>query len=475
LKKIKVLFLPTGNEIEDPTKIPEIIKNRSEVRIPETNSKMAKAYLSDLCFFDISPIIPDNIDILKEKILENVEKYDLLLINAGSSAGVRDFTSQAVKETGEVFFHGLNIKPGKPCILGLVKDIPVIGLPGYPGSCMIILEKIVRPLILERSRIFAKSTFSQTKAILSKRITASGTGKVFIKANCGYIENDLRAFPLKSGAANLSSLSGQDCEIEIPDGTQILEEGEKVNILLRKSFMEIENKVIISGSHDILIDIIKDMIKEKNWKAGVAVSNIGSLGGIINWKKNFCHLCPTHILDPESGEYNIPIIKKFSENFTLVNLSFRDLGLIVQKGNPKNITSLEDLIRDDVVFINRQKSAGTRILLDFMLKENNLDSASIKGYSDEEFSHVNLSQKILLGEADTGLGIYAAARMYDLDFVPLYKERFDLLVNPSFEKNKVFEDILKIIKSKDFNIRAKELGGYEMKNTGKFLHRYSDD
>ncbi|WP_206076362.1 substrate-binding domain-containing protein [Marinitoga lauensis] len=217
----------------------------------------------------------------------------------------------------------------------------------------------------------------------------------------------------------------------------------------------------------MLIDILADLIKKYDKDINLISANVGSLGGILSIAKGYSHMAGMHLLDPETGEYNIPYIKEYMDEFRLMNLSYREQGFIVQKGNPKNIKDFKDLTKDVIRYINRQKTAGTRILLDYYLDKYGLSPKDIHGYSDEEYSHVNLALKIKKDMADVGLGIKAAANIYDLDFIPVAHERYDLLIHESFLNDKRFEMIMNIITSKEFKKKAEELGGYSLKDTGK--------
>ncbi|GAB6189464.1 molybdopterin biosynthesis protein [Marinitoga arctica] len=462
IKKIKILLIPTGNEIVKPE------EKTKEFQIPETNSLMIKNYLEQFnAEVDVNDILPDDENIISNIIENKINDYDLILLNAGSSAGSKDFTFHVINKLGEVVIHGINIKPGKPAILGIIDEKPVIGLPGFPVSCNIILEDIVKPLILNKSKMEIYYNNEVINGISAKRIHSSITEKEYLRVGVGKVENNYIAVPLKRGAANISAISKQDGVVYIEKGVEVIEDGEEINIYLKRSKKVVDNNILVIGSHDLLIDLLADMIKKYEKNINLVSANVGSLGGILAVLKGYTHMAGMHLLNPETGEYNIPYIKEYLDEFRLMNLSYREQGFIVQKGNPKNIKDFTDLTKEGIRYINRQKTAGTRILLDYYLDKYKISSKNIHGYSDEEYSHVNLALKIKKDMADVGLGIKAAANIYDLDFIPIAYERYDLLIHESFISDKRFDIIVNIITSKEFKEKAEELGGYLLKDTGK--------
>jgi putative molybdopterin biosynthesis protein len=195
------------------------------------------------------------------------------------------------------------------------------------------------------------------------------------------------------------------------------------------------------------------------------------MGGLMAIKKGVCHLAGAHLLDEEDGSYNISYIKKYLPNIKvkLINLVMRDQGLIVPPGNPKGIRGIEDLVRDDITFINRQGGSGTRILLDYSLKKLNLDTKAIKGYENEEFTHMSVAVAVLSGTVDVGLGIYAAAKALNMDFIPIVTEEYDLVIPDKYFKSKNIQVLLETINTGEFKKRVQAMGGYSTEKTGKII------
>jgi len=188
-------------------------------------------------------------------------------------------------------------------------------------------------------------------------------------------------------------------------------------------------------------------------------------------KRGACHLAGSHLLDIEDGSYNVSYIAKYLPEIDvkLVNLVHRDQGLIVGHGNPKSIKGIEDLVRKDISFINRQPGSGTRILLDYRLNRIGLNSEDIIGYQHEEFTHMAVAVAVLSGTVDAGLGIYAAAKALDLDFIPVVTEQYDLIIPRVYFESKNIQMMLETINSREFKRRILALGGYSTDKTGEII------
>lgn len=463
IKKMKLIIIPTGNEIVPPE---DAIY---EGLIPETNSTLIANYLKELdVTVEVHKIVEDKYESILSILSQVCLSYDMVLINAGSSAGSFDYSYHVLNNLGEVVAHGLNIRPGKPTILAIVDGKPVVGLPGYPGSCFVVLEEIVKPIILEKYRTMpSNETF--VEATSTRRLFSSISEDEVIRVNLSKVKDRYVFVPLKRGAATMESLAKMDGTIVIPKGIEVLDEGQKIFVKTCKSIEEIDRNILFIGSNDPLISILADLIKEKDFRLNLSITNVGSMGGLMAIAKSYAHIGGTHLLDLDSGEYNLPYLKKYLKDFVLVKFIKRNQGLIVQKSNPKRIRDLTDLTRKDVRFVNRQKASGTRILLDYHLSKLGIDGSQINGYDDEEFTHINLSLKIKKGLADVGLGVASAAQIMDLDFIPLFWEEYDLLILPQFTQDSRFELIMNLILSEDFRNNALTWQGYDFSNVGKII------
>ena len=415
--------------------------------------------------------MPDDLGALKAKVLEAVRECDIVAVNAGSSAGSEDHTYQAISELGEVFLHGINTKPGKPVILGMVEGKPVIGVPGYPVSAYLVFKFFVRPLLYAMQGMEPPRA-ENIKATLSRQMSSPLGQEEFVRVKIGKVGENVIATPMQRGAGVLMTLVRADGIVRIPAASEGLAAGSNVEAELLKPSEELENTVVCIGSHDNTLDLLGNFLKKRNPKLGLSSAHTGSLGGIIALKRNEAHIAGTHLLDEETGEYNVSYLKKYlpGRKVFLVNLVYREQGLLVQRGNPKGIKGIEDLRRPDVVFVNRQAGAGTRLLTDLYLKRLGIEASDVQGYQHEEYTHMGVASAVLSGAADTGLGILAAARALGLDFLPVAQERYDLAIPGEYYDDPKVLALLNIIREdSEFREAVTALGGYDVRDMGKVM------
>ena len=452
-KKPQVGIIPTGTEIVDE------IGNLKVGNITDSNSRVFEALVKE------NGGIPnryspqkDDYEILKKAVLKGIEENDFLLIGAGSSAGSKDYTSKIIKELGEVVIHGVALKPGKPTILGIIKGKPVIGIPGYPVSAYLVFETFVKPLILNIIGLKEEKDLF-IKAIISKKVTSSLKNKELLRVNLGYVKDKLIATPLSGGAGVTMSLVKADGIAVIPQVLEGVEAGNTIDVKLLKPLREIQETIVSIGSHDIILDILGDMMK-------ITSGHVGSMGGILAMKRGECHISPIHLLDLETGKYNKSYVKKYfpEGNMAIIKGVKRHQGFIVEKKNKKNIKGFTDLLREDVVYVNRQRGAGTRILLDYHLAKEAIDSSDVKGYDREMTTHMAVATAIKTGSATTGLGIYSAAKALDLDFINIAFEDYDFLVSQDLLEDKKVVEFIEILKSEEFKERVTTPGGYGLED-----------
>jgi putative molybdopterin biosynthesis protein len=414
-KKPLVGIIPTGTEIVEPgteLKIGDII---------DFNSRTFKALVSDWGGLPHRyAIVKDDYELIKQSVLKAVEENDVVLISAGSSAGREDYTASIIRELGEIIIHGVAIKPGKPVVMGIIKGKPIIGIPGFPVSAFFIMDEVVKPIIYGFQGLETEPK-KMIAATLTKRCMSSLKYLEFVRVKLGYIGGKYVATPLLRGAGNTMSLVNADGVLEIDQSIEGIEAGTEVSIRLLTSEDKIKNTLLCIGSHDPIIDIAADIMHSRNKKYFLASSNVGSTGGLMALKTGETHMAPTHLLDMETGEYNVSYIKKYlpDKKIALVKCVNRIQGFMVEEGNPKNITKFEDLKRKDIKFVNRQRGSGTRLLLDYNLNNLNIDINNINGYYREEFTHLAVAAAVAAGDADVGLGVYSAAKMMGLSFIPV--------------------------------------------------------
>ncbi len=469
-KKPKILIIPTGSElVEWQNTRPQDLKPG---QVLETNSlvlgKMVEACGAE---FIRNPVVMDDLNAITKVVADAVDgDIDMVLTIGGSSAGSEDYAKPVLTALGDLLVHGVTIMPGKPVMMGDIKGKPFFGIPGYPVSAIIAFEQFVAPLILKMLGLVENQR--QAIEVAPTRKIASKLGvEEFLRVKLGRVGKRVVATPLPRGAGMITSITEADGIIRIPNQAEGIKDSDNVKAELLKPMSAVDNTIVIVGSHDNTLDLIADQLKAGTHGQTLSSSHVGSMGGLMAVKKGVCHLAGTHLLDVEDGSYNISYIKRFlpDTKVRLINLVMRDQGLIVAKGNPKNIKGIEDLSRPDIGFINRQSGSGTRILLDYKLNQMGIASSAITGYTLEEFTHMSVAVAVLSGAADTGLGIYAAARALDLDFIPVVTEQYDLVIPERYFETGPIQNMMAVINSHEFKSRAKALGGYSTAHTGSIM------
>jgi len=464
-KKPRITIIPTGTELV------ELVPGR---QIPpgktiESNSAVLAALAEQAgATVTVNPIIQDEYATIKKHLHAAVHSdADVVVINAGSSAGSADYTVQVIGELGEVLVHGVTIMPGKPTILGIIDDKPVVGNPGYPVSAIISFEQFVIPLLATLQGIQPAEPIT-ARAVLARDLPSRGGIEEFRRMITGQIGDHLVTVPLKKGAGAITTLTRANSILRIPSSSEGETRGSTVTLELLRPRQQIENTILCTGSHDLCLDLLHDFLK-KTSPFSLASTHVGSLGGILAIRDNMTHIAGSHLLDSDTGDYNRSYLKKYAQDrrVALITLVHREQGFMVQPGNPKGITTVTDLLRRDVHFINRQAGSGTRVLLDHELDKSGLDPDAIQGYDTEEYTHMAVAVAVLSGKADTGLGILAAARALGLDFVPLTEERYDLIIPEEFLQLPSIKAVLAIIRTPEFQKAVTRKGGYSTRDTGK--------
>lgn len=462
-----VAVMPTGTELVQPgaeLKPGDIIEFNSRVLGGLIEQWGGNAHRYE--------ITTDNYQLLKERVQEALATADILVINAGSSAGSEDFTSSIIGELGEVLVHGVAIKPGKPVILGVIDGKPVLGVPGYPVSAILNSELFLKPIICAKAGIYMPPALSITATLARRLISPQGVDE-FVRVKLGQVGEKIVATPINRGAGVLSSLIRADGILRVPRFTEGFEAGAEVAVELLRDRTEIENTTVIVGSHDVSIDILGNFLKEIHPEKSLSSAHVGSMGGLLALKRGEAHLTGIHLLDEATGEYNISYVQKVfgSAPVVIVNLLHRQQGFIVPRGNPRGIRSFQDLAGTGLRFINRQKGAGTRLLLDYHLRKEGIDPGLVDGYDREEYTHLAVAAAVAGGSADVGLGILAAANALLLDFIPLTEERYDLVVPGVFWGTPYITVLLEVMSSVNFRRSVEKLGGYSMRDTGEIVYQ----
>ncbi len=463
----KVQVIPTGSELIQPGQAAK------PGQIIEFNSRILAGYLNDWGSeaSGSAPVIDDP-DHLRNAIEKAARENDIVVLNAGASAGTRDYTSNVLAELGEVIVHGVAIKPGKPVILAIVDNTPVIGLPGYPVSAILTMRLFVREMVYTFMNLETPKA-QMIDAVMSRPMASSMGVDEYVRVTLGQVDNTLMATPAGKGAGAVMSLVRADGLLTLPAGSEGIGAGEEVHIELLRPREEIESTLVFIGSHDNILDILANQLHKQRPVTRISSAHVGSMGGIMAIRRGEAHLAGTHLLDEKTGEYNISFIKRFLADvpLQLINLCHREQGLIVQKGNPLGIKGFADIAEFNLSFINRQNGAGTRLLTDKILRDLDIDPSSIQGYSHEEYTHMSVAAAIASGSVDTGMGIRAAAVALNLDFVPVTEERYDLILPSKFKEDNKVRIVLDLMENnRAFHDKILALGGYDLRDCGKIMY-----
>jgi putative molybdopterin biosynthesis protein len=460
LEKPTVAIFPTGTEIIEPTDEPV------EGSIIESNSRMFESLVNLQGGTGVRyPILKDSYDEIRDKVSDAISRHDMVIINAGSSAGREDYTVHVLRELGEVLVHGVAIKPGKPVILAMVQGKPVIGLPGYPVSAYVGFVNFVAPVLAFLTEL-PESKPPVVPAVMTRRLVSSLKHKEYVRVKVGEVGARIIAAPLTRGAGAAMSLVRADGFCIIEQNSEGVEAGETVPIMLTADPAAISRTLVVIGSHDMMLDVLADMLPVQYKDIHLSSTHVGSLGGIMALQRKETHLAPIHLLDEETGTYNLPFLKShFKEPMALIKGVGRIQGIMVKKGNPLNINSFEDLKHHR--FVNRQRGAGTRMLFDFELKKRHIRPEEINGYDLEATTHMAVAALVGSDGADAGLGILAAAKAMDLDFIPVGQEDYDFALSAEHLDLPYVQAFIDLLKSDLFRQKMMALGGYSFDSVGE--------
>ena len=468
-RKPKVAVIPTGSElvaIGEEIKPGDIIEYNSLVLSAQVEQWGGEA--------DRYSIVVDDLVKITTVVAEAAETHDLILLNAGSSAGSEDFSAAVVEKLGTLLVHGVAVRPGHPVILGILdssgnRKVPIVGVPGYPVSAALTGEIFVEPLL---AKWLGRSPHEpdQISAELTRKLTSPGGDDDFQRVVVGRVGERLLAAPLPRGAGVISSLVRADGLAHFPRGSQGESAGSKVLVSLYRQRAELERTIFAIGSHDLTLDLLAQFLGPLQRR--LTSSNVGSLGGLIALRRGEAHLAGSHLLDPESGGYNLAYLPLYLPDtpVKVVGLVGRQQGLIVLPGNPKQINTLEDLSREGVTYVNRQRGAGTRVLLDYHLDQKGISAERVNGYSQEEYTHLTVAAAVASGRADCGMGIAAAAAALDLGFVPLFEERYDLIIPEQFYGSDLLAPLMDLLNDSTFKTAVQQLPGYSTEVLGKVFN-----
>ena len=468
-RKPRVAVLPTGSElvpVGTTIKRGDIIEYNSIVLAAQVRTwgGLAKRY----------PISVDDFDLIRSRVQEAADGYDLVVLNAGSSAGSEDYSARVVEELGTLLVHGVAVRPGHPVILGMIRRsngagmTPIIGVPGYPVSAALTGEIFIEPLLAVWQGRQPNQPV-EVQAQLTRKITSPAGDDDYVRMVAGRVGDRLLAAPLSRGAGVITSLVRADGIAILPRGTQGLEPGAPIKVRLYRSPYELEQTIFAIGSHDMTLDLVAQFLAERQRR--LVSANVGSQGGLVALRRGEAHLAGSHLLDPDTGEYNLPYLKQYLPDTPVEVVTWvgREQGILTRRGNPKGIRGLEDLVRPDVRFINRQRGAGTRILLDYHLGKLGISAARINGYDQEEYTHLAVAAAVASGRADCGLAITASAQALDLDFISLFQERYDLIIPCEYVQGHLLSPLFDLMSDERFRQAVAALPGYDLSQMGHIV------
>jgi putative molybdopterin biosynthesis protein len=464
----RVTIIPTGNEL-----VPIGVWPRPG-QIIEYNSLVLRAQVIEAGGeANCAPIMPDDLSRLRIAISEAVSNQsDLVLVLSGSSAGSKDFTAAVIREMGELLVHGVAVRPGHPVILGMIERVPIIGVPGYPVSAALTGELFAQPLLAQWLGLPPPDEMRpRVQAVLTRKVHSPIGDDDYVRVTVAQIGERLLATSLNRGAGVITSLVRADGLALIPRFTEGVDAGQPIEVLLYRSLESIQKTVFALGSHDTMIDMLGQHLSSRLPGYRLTSAHVGSMGGLVGLRHKEAHLAGSHLLDPQSGDYNISYIQQYCPDVPVqvVTFAHREQGLIIARGNPLTIRSLDDLPR--VRYVNRQRGAGTRVLLDYELAKRGVNPASVDGYSREEYTHLAVAAAIASGTADCGLGVRSGAIAMNLDFVSVGWERYDLVIPIEHLNHPGIQAILEILQTAEFQQVLAAQSGYDSRETGKVQYQ----
>lgn len=464
-RRPRVAIIPTGSEL-----VPVEAGEPEAGQIIEYNSLVLAAQVENWGGLATRwPIVADNFDAIRDAVVEASAGHDLILLNAGSSAGSEDYTAHVVEGLGRLLVHGVAVRPGHPVILGMIEStaVPIIGVPGYPVSAALTGEIFVEPL-LARWQGQQPRQSATLQGALSRKLVSHTGDEDFVRVVVGRVGNAYTVTPISRGAGVITSLVRADGIVRVPRFSEGHDAGATVTVHLYRDPREIERTLVAIGSHDLILDVLAQFLAARHDGLRLASANVGSLGGLVALRRGEAHLAGSHLLDTETGEYNVSYIRRYlpGQEIALVTLAGREQGWMVPPGNPKGLSGWADAARADVELVNRQRGAGTRVLLDYELGKLGIEPSAVRGYEREEYTHLAVAAAVASGAADAGLGIRAAARALKLDFVPLAHEAYQLVIPRRHYESELLRPLLDLLQDDEFRAAVTTMPGYDLAEMG---------
>jgi putative molybdopterin biosynthesis protein len=465
----RTIFIPTGNEIVDKGRWLSGGKIEAGLAV-DSNSAYARAMFSSWGYsLDIGSILPDDPDVIAHAVSDAAQDYDLVLVSAGSAKGKRDHSAEIFERLGRMLFRYVRAKPGRPAMAAEISGTPVICLPGFPMSCAVTLWSLAYPLLksLSGEQIGADpiseaigSGEAIEAAFMAQHSSQQGVAE-WLRMKCADVDGKRLCWTLSAGASVLWALAESDGIALLPEETLECPKGTKVSIRVTRP-LDLSRRLLFQGSDDPAVSLLAPIVKAAGME--FVIRAVGSMGGLAALGRGEAHLAAAHLLDASDGTYNTSYIGRFAEgrNWRRLLIFRRMQGIITAPGNPKGIRDFSDLASGRAVFENRQPGAGTRVLLDYMLRQNGLTGDDVPGYGRISITHMEAANKVASGVADATLGIKAAADAMGLCFIPIAQEPYELVFSENFDAHPASPVLLDAIGSEAWRGAVKRMGGYEL-------------
>ncbi|MDB5042891.1 MAG: molybdenum cofactor synthesis domain protein [Candidatus Eremiobacteraeota bacterium] len=463
VRRPRVAILTTGDELVDVT-----VEGPPPGAILDSNAVLLAACVREYGgTLTLAMRVPDVEGVLVAAVARAIAASDVVIVNAGSSAGRDDHTSRVFGRFGDVVVHGVAIRPGHPLVLAVAKEarVPLLGIPGYPVSAAICADLFLRPL-LERLGHREPADVHEIEVELARKLFSPLGEDEFVRAVAARVDGRLVATPLRRGAGVITSLSRANVLITVPRFSEGAAAGARVRARALRPLGAIERTLLAIGSHDVALDLLAGRLAALGIE--LVSAHVGSIAGLVALRDGAAHLAGTHVLDPPSGTYNDVAVRRYGPPVpvALVRLAEREQGIVVAPGNPLAIRTLADIAARGARYVNRQRDAGTRILLDALLAREGVAAQSIAGYERLEFSHLAVAQLVANGSADAGLAIRAAAQAFGLGFVPVAFEPYDLALPAALLDEPRIAAVLATLRDPSFRADVERLGGYDTTAAG---------
>ena len=419
-------------------------------------------------------ILPDDYNAMMRAISEALETSDVLITTGSTSAGYGDMIYRVFRDVGaEIIVHGLKARPGKPTVIAVKGKKILFGLPGFPLSAMMNLYTLVSPVVLRMMGLEPLKELPRVKARIPFRFQAGKGFTELIPVQLVRGLQGLSAYPMMAGSGSIAGIGLSDGFIVAEENREFFDENEEVEVTLFSRSLRVPALNII-GSNCPGIEVV---LRVAGLTRDARVISVGSMGGWLALKRGDADIAGTHLLDETTLQYNVhvPRLLGLEDKVVIVRGYARRIGFLVRKGNPKGIKGFEDLLRDDVVMVNRNKGSGTRVLLDVRLRQllgGRRPEEVIKGYTYEVKTHTAVATAIVQGRADVGLSLEAVARMFDLDFIPVGEEIYDFAIRKENLEKEGVRKFVEALSSREFaELLPKELPGYRtLPDTGKIVY-----